>query len=58
MSIIWDLLKKYGARPLDLAVRAAGFALDAAKKVIVYLCLVLILAASALADRLDPPEKD
>jgi len=57
MSIIWNLLKKYGARPLDLAIRA-GAVIDAAKKIVVYLCLVLVLAASALADRLDPPEKD
>lgn len=57
MGMIWNILKKFGARPLDLAIRAAGVILDAAKKAVVYLCLVLVLAASALADRLDPPDK-
>ena len=57
MRTIWNLLKKYGSGLLDRAVRAAGAVIDAAKKIVVYLCLVLVLAASALADRLDPPEK-
>lgn len=52
-----SLIFKIAGRAGTFAAKAAGFALDAAKKVIVYLCLVLILAASALADRLDPPDK-
>jgi len=54
---MWQIVKKYGSGLLELAVRAAGAVIDAAKKIVVYLCLVLVLAASALADRLDPPEK-
>lgn len=57
MRTIWNLIRKYGSGPLDLALRAAGAVIDAAKKTVVYLCLVLVLAASALADRLDPPDK-
>ena len=49
---------------LRLIIRAALLpgrlifsAFDFARKIVVYLCLVLVLAASALADRLDQPDK-
>ncbi|MBR2695019.1 MAG: hypothetical protein IKE69_12500 [Thermoguttaceae bacterium] len=48
---------KIAGRAGTFAAKAAGFVLDSVKKIVVYLCLVMVLAASALADRLDPPEK-
>ena len=52
-----SLIFKIAGRAGTFAAKAAGAVIEAVKKIVVYLCLVMVLAASALADRLDPPEK-
>lgn len=52
-----SLIFKIAGRAGTFAAKAAGAVIDAAKKIVVYLCLVMVLIAGWILDRLDPPEK-
>lgn len=56
MSLLWKILKRYGAGPVELASRVLGAVLDFGKKVLVYLCLAVVLTAGYILDLIDPED--